>query len=92
VTFINRPADHFDPAHHEKSMGRQAFNLLKRSVEECVKQKKIREIDVDVASQALWAAVHGITSLLITHPNYPWVEAEQTINLLVDSMCSGLKA
>ena len=92
VTFINRPLEHFDPAHHEKSMGRQAFNLLKRSVEQCVNQKKIREIDVDVASQALWAAVHGITSLLITHPNYPWVDADQTINLLVDSMCSGLKA
>ena len=90
VTFINRPADHtLDPERREKSMGTQAFNLLKRSVEECIKQKKFREIDLDVASQALWAAVHGITSLLITHPNYPWIQAEQTIDLVIDSMCSG---
>ena len=92
VTFINRPTEPFDPARRDKSMGGQAFNLLKRSVEECVRQKKFREIDVDVASQALWAAVHGITSLLITHPHYPWIDAEQTIDQLVESMCSGLKA
>jgi AcrR family transcriptional regulator len=93
VTFINHPAHHFDPKRdHEKSMGRKAFNLLKESVEECIRQKKMRRIDVDIASQALWAAVHGITSLLIVHPGFPWVDPEQTIDLVVDSMCDGLRA
>ena len=91
VTFINHPSVQVTPDHYEHSTGRKAFNLLKRAVEECIKQKEIRVIDADVASQALWAAVHGITSLLITHPNYPWVQDEKTIDLVIDSMCAGLR-
>ena len=90
VTFINRPPSQVDRERQENSMGRKAFNLLKRSVETCIVEKKFREMNIDVASQALWAAVHGITSLLITHPQYPWVNPEETINVIIDSMCVGL--
>jgi AcrR family transcriptional regulator len=94
VAFINHPPHHnFDLKEwYENSMGQRAFNLLKMSVEECVKQGKFKPVDVDAASQALWAAVHGITSLMITHPDFPWVHPEQTIDLVIDSMCGGLRA
>jgi AcrR family transcriptional regulator len=92
VTFINHPTEQVEPGHFEHSTGRKAFSLLKRAVEECVRQGKFREIDAQVASQSLWAAVHGITSLLITHPGFPWSQVEETIDLVVDSMCQGLRA
>jgi len=76
----------------EKSMGRQAFNHLRSIVEECVRQNKFRRVDVEVTSQAFWAAIHGVTSLLITKPKFPWAEKNKLINFIIDTMIDGLKA
>lgn len=35
--------------------------------------------DVDVLAQTIWVAVHGVTSLLIAKPYFPWVEREALI-------------
>jgi AcrR family transcriptional regulator len=76
--------------HYESSMGYRAFELLRSSVEECIRAKIFRRINADVASQALWAGVHGITSLLIAKPDYRWVDKQKTIDMVIDSMCAGL--
>lgn len=75
----------------EGSTGERAFNYLRDGVAECVKQKKFRKVDVDAASQSLWAAMHGVTSLLIASPNFPWVGREKLIDLLLNTMIDGLK-
>jgi hypothetical protein len=75
---------------YENSMGHRAFELLRSSVEECIKAGIFRRVDPDIASQVLWAGVHGITSLLIAKPYFPWVEKQKTIDLVLDSMCAGL--
>jgi AcrR family transcriptional regulator len=74
---------------YETSMGHRAFELLRLCVEECILKGVFRRIDLSQTSQALWAGVHGITSLLIARPDFPWVEKDQTIDLLVDSLCDG---
>jgi hypothetical protein len=47
-------------------------------------------MDVETASQALWAAVHGVTSLLVLRPSFPWVSKkaliEQVVNSAIDSL------
>ncbi len=53
-------------------MSMQAFGFLPRLVGECVEQKKLAKVDVQAASCALWAGIHGITSLLIAMPNFKW--------------------
>ncbi len=73
-------------------MGANCFMHLRGIVEECVRQGKFRSVDVDVASQALWAMVHGITSLLITHPAFPWVDRTQLIEQVINVMAEGLRA
>ena len=35
---------------------------------ECMRAQKLRATNVELAAQTLWAGIHGITSLLITHP------------------------
>lgn len=90
VTFIIHPEHHIGKK-FEDSMGQKAFNLLRMSVDECVRDGKFRRVDVDAASQALWAGVHGITSLLITHPDFPWADKDEVIDTLIDSMCRGLQ-
>ena len=75
-----------------RGMGAKCFLYLRGIVEECVRQGKFRPVDVDVASQALWAVVHGITSLLISHPAFPWVDRTRLIDQVINVMAEGLKA
>ena len=73
------------------SMGMKAFEFLPRLVGEAVRQGKFRNVDVATTSQALWAAVHGMTSALIAHPKFPWVDRKEVIEHLIDTMLAGLK-
>lgn len=67
-----------------------AFEELRFAVTRCVDEGRFREVDVETVAQALWAAIHGITSLLLQRPNFPWVGRakviEQVINNSVDSL------
>jgi AcrR family transcriptional regulator len=68
----------------------EAFGVLRRSVGECRSHGVMRAVDEETASQALWAAVHGITSLLIAKPEFPWVERGRLIASVVDMAVDGL--
>ncbi|MBA3713548.1 MAG: TetR/AcrR family transcriptional regulator [Pyrinomonadaceae bacterium] len=95
VTFINHPLHHEglgEEFAYEGSMGHKAFSYLSAAVGECVRQKKFRRVDVEATSQATWAAVHGLTSLLIVHPDFPWVARNKLIDSLLDTLIEGLKA
>lgn len=74
-----------------ESNGMRALGLLRQIVADCVRLKKLRQVDVDVATRALWASAHGITSLLIVYENFPWGDPDAVVAMLVDSMVAGLK-
>jgi AcrR family transcriptional regulator len=73
-----------------------AFDAMRYMVGRCLEEKRFRSVDVETASQALWAAIHGITSLLIQRPTFPWVGkkqvVEQVINSAVDSLLTSPRA
>src|SRR6266566_2244708 len=73
-----------------------AFESLRNIVGRCVEEKRFRAVDVETTSQAIWASVHGITSLLIQRPAFPWVAKKkliaQIINTAVDSLVAGVHA
>lgn len=46
--------------------------------------------DVRASAQALWAAAHGIVSLVITKPYFDWVERDRLVRTQFDAMFSGL--
>lgn len=94
VTFmLNLGPDAAKKKHlQEDSMGAKSFGYLRMIVQECVRQKRFREVDVETTSQALWSGVHGVTSLLICHPYFPWVDKERLIDFTLDMMIEGLKA
>jgi len=77
---------------YQGSMGEKCFLHLRSIVERCVQQGKIRPVDLDAASQALWAVVHGVTSLTISHPYFPWVDKDRLIDQVIDVITEGLKA
>jgi AcrR family transcriptional regulator len=76
---------------YQGSTGEKCFMHLRGIVERCVQQGKFRPLDLDATSQALWAVVHGITSLLITHVGFPWVDRGRLIGQVINVMTEGLK-
>lgn len=47
-------------------------------------------LDPESVFQALWAQSHGIVSLLITCPDFPWVERDKLIETNIDISLKGL--
>jgi AcrR family transcriptional regulator len=61
-------------------------------VQRCIDEKRFRRMDADVAGQSLWAAAHGITSLLISRPTFPWGDRNKVIAQVIDAAIDGLTA
>ncbi len=74
------------------AVGMKAFQFLSDAVAECARQGRLRDVDLDATSRALWAGVHGVTSLLIVQPEFPWGDQDKVIDTLIDSMTDGLEA
>jgi AcrR family transcriptional regulator len=75
----------------ESSAGAKAFMNLVGAVQRCVDAGALPgETDAQQGALGLWATVHGITSLLITFPNFEWGGREQLVDHLLDVHIEGL--
>ncbi|MEW6131062.1 MAG: TetR/AcrR family transcriptional regulator [Acidobacteriota bacterium] len=92
VTFINHSELHLGKEHYLRkgSKGMETYGYLCRAVEVCVKEHRLRETDVEAISQMLWAVIHGVTSLLITKRDFPWVKRDKLIDLTINAAIDGL--
>jgi AcrR family transcriptional regulator len=64
--------------------GGRAFQHLVDAVQRCIDAGAFRPVDPVMAATGVWAAVHGVTSLLISLPGFPWPD----IDALVDHVCT----
>jgi AcrR family transcriptional regulator len=46
--------------------------------------------EVELASQTIWAAAHGLVSLLIARPDFQWLEREQLIGAVIEGALRSL--
>ena len=94
ATFMMPIPESFDKTkyHQQDSPGMQTFSFLTRGLGECIKDRKMPAMNVELAAQTLWAGIHGITSLLITHYSFPWAGREKVIHSTVDTLVAGLGA
>jgi AcrR family transcriptional regulator len=94
ATFMMPMPDGLDAGQYtqQDSAGMRAFDFLRRSVYDGVVAGKMRVRDPEAASQILWAGVHGITSLLIIHEQFPWVERGRLIDSMVETLLAGVRA
>ena len=90
ITFIMSPKDSGEYS-FENSNGARTFGSLRAAVAACVEAGKFREVDVDTAAQGFWAAIHGVTSLLIAHKDFPFVARKQLIDFTIETMIEGLR-
>lgn len=69
----------------------KAFEHLRCYVRSCVEAGRFRKVDVETTAQVLWAAVHGITSLLITRPYFPWAGRDKVIAEVINNSIRGFQ-
>ena len=74
-----------------QSNGIRALATLRDTIADGVKAKKLRKVDPDITARSTWAALHGITSLLIVHDHFPWGDRDRVIQSLLDSLVDGLR-
>lgn len=67
-----------------------AYSGLKSRVQACIDAGRFRADKLELMAQSLWAAVHGVTSLLIQKPSFPWVAHRRLIAQVIDSAVEGL--
>jgi AcrR family transcriptional regulator len=77
--------------HAPDSNGMRALGILRQTVADCVRQRKLTVKDVDVTTRALWAGAHGITSLLIVYKHFPWGDADRVVATLIDALIDGVR-
>lgn len=75
----------------DNSAGVTAFMNLVGAVQRCIDAGALpAETIAHRAALGLWATMHGITSLLMTFPNFEWGERQELIDYLLDVHIEGL--
>jgi AcrR family transcriptional regulator len=93
VTFMMlRPPDEAARLRQAPELGKKAFDFLRLNLAQCVEQDLLVAPDIEAASQVLWAMIHGLVSLLIAHPKFPWADRNHLIDTLLDNAFAGLHA
>jgi AcrR family transcriptional regulator len=67
-----------------------AFEHVVGSVERAIAAGAIAGDDPVVIAVGLWASVHGVTSLMIAKPDFPWPPVDDIVNHLMGVHCRGL--
>jgi len=73
-------------------LGQKAFAHLRNTLSLCVEHRLLLIADQEATAQTLWAAIHGLTSLLIAHPKFEWADRNHLMDTLIDNTINGLKA
>lgn len=89
VLFMRKPTDTPITFQYEKIMSSSAFGHLRDAVAGAVEAGRI-EGDPMLVSLYLWSVVHGITSLVISKPSFPWPEIDGLIDDIVRSALFGV--
>lgn len=77
------------PWQHEKLLSSSAFGHLLQDVTAAIEAGRI-EGDPMLVSVYLWSIVHGITSLLISKPNFPWPDLDRILDQVAGSAIAGV--
>ena len=83
ISTLSRKGEDRTPPSVEKSL-----EILRAPMRELAAAGSLRSGDSELAEQALWALLHGLASLRISRPEYPW--AADLTRRSIDAMLGGL--
>jgi AcrR family transcriptional regulator len=90
ILFMTRPVAGAAPSDLDRLPGLRAFGHLVEEVAHCIDAGALGPGDPFLIATNLWTGVHGITSLLIARPDFPWPDAEALVDHLVAVNTRGL--
>ncbi len=85
-----QPDKRFDRPATGQPVSMQPILIFRDQMAKLVESGVLRRVDATAATQMLWGALHGLATLLITHPQFPWVERRLLLDTLVDTLNKGL--
>jgi AcrR family transcriptional regulator len=89
IMFMGR-SDHTPEQYRDHVLDEEAsFMALVAAVGECAAVGRMDGDPFQVAT-TLWTAVHGLTSLLIAKPGFPWPPVEELIERTLDAVAWGV--
>jgi len=88
VTFVQaKQIERQNPVH---ASAERCFDFLRNGVQRCIDAGQLNCQDADEVAQALWAGMHGITTLLITG-SFPFIEHNRLIDRVVHILVEGVR-
>ena len=92
ILFMNRPTAVPDSWTAQGIMDSPPFVHLVEDVQAGLDAGAIRPGDAATIAFDLWSAVHGITSILLTHREFPWRDLEPLVDHLLDVQVRGVRS
>ncbi len=89
ILFMLRPDD-VPAGSAGRLQGSGPFAHLVEAVERAMAEGAIPHGDAHLIATGLWAVVHGVTSLLIAKPDFPWPDVDALLDHLLVVQCRGL--
>jgi AcrR family transcriptional regulator len=89
IMFMTRPLAEGLPL--DRLPGLTAFGYVVEAVARCMDAGGITAGDPFLVATNLWTAVHGVTSLLIARPDFPWPDLDRLMGLVLDVQSKGLQ-
>ena len=72
-----------------ESMARNSYFEFRRMVQVCVKEGKLRRMDIDALTQVLATAPHGLIAMTLYQNSFPWADRKVLATTLVDGLLRG---
>ncbi|MDR3437472.1 TetR/AcrR family transcriptional regulator [Telmatospirillum sp.] len=66
------------------------YHLLRDRVAEAIRQGRLLITDADLAAQTVWAAIHGVVSLINTCGDFPFVEPQLLVHTMIQTVLRGM--
>jgi AcrR family transcriptional regulator len=74
-----------------ESMARNSYFEFREIVQDCIKTGKLKRIDIDVLTQVLATAPHGLIVMTLYRDSFPWADRKVLATTLVDGVLRGFQ-
>lgn len=90
LIYLTRPVEARDGAETmAQELGAGLFSAFENTVGETIAAGRMQG-DPQAIGQAIWSSAHGVVSIMITKPYFPWVQRDLLVKTVLDALFSGL--
>ena len=75
----------------KESMARDSYFEFRKIVKACVKTGKLRRMDIDILTQVIATAPHGLITMTLYQSGFPWADRKLLATTLVDGLLRGFR-